>query len=274
MANDRNHKSELSTWLGEEVRRARLAAGFKSQEALARKLGFERTVIAKIETGERPPSPEVASALLTLFPNLGKFDELAEIARKEHGIIPTWFEEWVEVEKAASVIKWWEPLLVPGLLQTPEYARALLGWGPDNGADLEERVSSRLDRQRVFDRGVPPEAWMLISESVFANFVGSKAIMIEQIEHITEVAQRPRFTVQIVPAAAGAYGGMSGAFAIADDAAHDTVVYLETGVQGMVVRDTKLVTRAVSMFDHLRAEADPRPHTLNFLAQAGERWNQ
>jgi transcriptional regulator with XRE-family HTH domain len=275
MANDRDPRSDLGAWLGEELHRVRLAAGYKSQEQLARKLGWERSVIAKAETGDRPPSSDVADALVALFPSLagGRFAELAEVARKANGTVPRWFADWLDMEKIAAVIHWWEPLLVPGLLQTPDYARAVLGWGPDNGSNLDDRVADRLERQHIFDRERPPEVWMLIGESVLDYCVGSADVMRKQVDHLCDMSQRPRVTIQVVPASARAYGGLSGAFAIGTDEAHDTVVYLETGVQGMIVRDPKLIDRAASMFGHLRAEAIPRSQTLEFLAKAGERWN-
>jgi DNA-binding XRE family transcriptional regulator len=268
----RNHNRDgLTTWLGKEVKQARRAAGFKSQDALARALGFSRTVIAKIETGERPPSPDVAAALLELFPELGKFRELSEIAREQRGTIPNWFEEWVEIERIATVLRGWEPLQVPGLLQTADYAGELLGWGPDSGGDLERSVSDRLERQKLFDRDNAPEVWFLLGEFVFSNLVGSAEIMRAQIDHLAAMAQRPHVTIQIVPASAKAYGGMSGAFAIADTP-EEMAAYLETGIQGMVVRDFKLVARAQSMFDYLRSDSDPRSHTADVLARAGEQW--
>jgi hypothetical protein len=149
----------------------------------------------------------------------------------------------------------------------------VLGWGPDDGGDLDERIAARLDRQRVFDRGFPPEVWILLSEQVLGYRVGSADVMRKQVDHLAAMAARPRVTIQIVSAGAGAYGGQSGAFAIGTDAADGTVIYLETGVQGMVIRDPKLISRAASMFDHLRAEALPRSQTLDVLARAGETWN-
>lgn len=150
----------------------------------------------------------------------------------------------------------------------------MLGWGPGDGADLDERVAARLDRQAVFDRDHPPEVWILVSEPVLEYCVGSAGIMRKQIDHLAEMAARPRVTIQVIAAAAGAYGGLSGAFAIGTGQADDTVIYLETGVQGMVVRDPTLITRAVSVFDHLRAEALPRSQTLELLPKAGERWTR
>ena len=98
--------------------------------------------------------------------------------------------------------------------------------------------------------------------------------MRKQIDHLSEMAHRPRVTIQVVSGSAGAYGGLSGAFAIASADASDTAVYLETGVQGMVIRDPKLINKASSMFDHLRAEAQPRSQTPEILSRAGEIWNE
>jgi hypothetical protein len=131
-----------------------------------------------------------------------------------------------------------------------------------------------MDRQRIFDRETPPEVWVLLGEPVLGYCVGSADVMRKQVDHLCEMSQHPRVTIQVVPGSAGAYGGLSGAFAIGMDVTADTVIYLETGVQGMVVREPRLISRAASMFDHLRAEALPRSQTLELLSKAGERWNE
>ncbi len=107
-------------WLGEELRCARLAAGYTSQDQFARELGFDRTVIVKAETGARPPSEDMAARIAEMFPELcnGLYVRLAGIARKSNGPIPGWFADWVEIEARATILRWWEPLLIPGLLQT------------------------------------------------------------------------------------------------------------------------------------------------------------
>ena len=203
----------------------------------------------------------------------GWFTRFCHDSRTWAGPHPPWFRDWVETERRATVIRWWEPLLIPGLLQTPDYARAVLGWGPDDGGDLDERVAARMDRQRVFDRDSPPEVRVLLGEPVLGYCAGAADVMRKQFEHLAGMAARPRVTIQIVSAAAGAYGGLSGAFAIGAGNTAETVIYLETGVQGMVVRDPRLIGRAASMFEHLRAEALPRSQTPQVLARAGEKWN-
>ena len=100
MANDREPRSDLSVWLGEELRRARVAAGYTSQDQLARDLRFDRTVIVKAETGARPPSENIAPRIAEKFPDLcnGLYVQLAEIARKSNGPIPGWFADWLSLD--------------------------------------------------------------------------------------------------------------------------------------------------------------------------------
>jgi len=260
-------------FFGAEVRRARTAAGM-TLAGLAATIPCDASTVSRIEAGTLSPGHRFAVACDEAFPQMnGWFSRFCHDSRTWAGPHPPWFRDWVETEQRATVICWWEPLLIPGLLQTEDYACAVLGWGPDDRGDLDERVAARLDRQHVFDRETPPEVWILIGEPVLGYCVGSAGVMRKQIDHLTEMAARPRVTIQVVSVAAAAYGGLSGAFAIGTDSGAETVVYLETGVQGMVIRDPKLITRAASMFDHLRAEALPRSQTLDVLARAGEKWN-
>lgn len=261
-------------FFGAEVRRARLAAGL-TLAGLAATVPCDASTVSRIEAGTLSPGERFAAACDEAFPLMGGwFSRFYHDSRTWAGPHPPWFRDWVEIEARATVIRWWEPLLIPGLLQTPDYARAVLGWGPDDGGDLDGRVAARLDRQRVFDRDSPPEVWILLGEPVLGYCVGSAGVMRKQIDHLAEMAARPRVTIQVVAAGAGAYGGLSGAFAIGTDQGADTVIYLETGVQGMVVRDPRLIARAASVFDHLRSEALPRSQTPEVLARAGEKWNQ
>ena len=121
--------SNPAAFPGARLRRARVAAGFASQEALAARLGYDRSVIARAETGERPPTPEVADALdAELFPggSAGFVGRLAKLARRADEPVPAWFEDWLEAERKAVTLRYWQPIIIPGLFQTAEYARALL----------------------------------------------------------------------------------------------------------------------------------------------------
>src|SRR5580704_6762389 len=115
----RDPETNPAAFLGDELRRARLAAGFSSQDALAATLGFDRTVITKAETGERPPTVDVLAAwcqACRLPEEL--FTRLAGLARRADGPVPSWFEGWLEAEGKAHTLRLWSPVLLPGLLQT------------------------------------------------------------------------------------------------------------------------------------------------------------
>lgn len=261
-------------FFGAEVRRARMSAGMTLAD-LAVRVPCDASTVSRVESGQLSPTDRFAAACDEAFPHMdGWFSRFCADSPGWAGAHPPWFRDWLEIESRATVIRSWQPLLVPGLLQTPDYARAVLGWGPDDGSDLDERVNLRLERQAVLERETPPEMWVLLHEAVFGYCVGAADVMRKQAEHLVEMAQRPRITIQIVSGSAGAYGGLSGAFAIGSNGLADTAVYLETGIQGMTVRDPRLITRAVSMFDHLRSEALPRSQTLEFLARTGERWSE
>lgn len=261
-------------FFGSEVRRARTAAGMTLAE-LGALVPCDASTVSRIEAGEREPTGRFAAVCDEAFAQMGGwFMRYYKGSRTWNGPYPPWFRDWVEAEQRATVVRWWEPLLIPGLLQTPEYARAVLGWGPDNRGDVEAKVAARIERQGILDREVPAELWMLLDQSVLSRCVGSADTMRGQIKHLEEISALPHVTIQVVPESAGAYGGLSGAFAIAISASSDTVVYVETGVQGMTVHEPKMIARATFVFDHLRAEALPRAQTLELLTRAGERWNE
>ncbi len=153
-----------------------MAAGFSSQDALAAKLGFDRTVVAKAETGERPPTDDVLSGwCLACRLDYDLFRRMVVLARRADGPAPTWFEDWLEAEGKAHTLRIWQPLIVPGLFQTAEYSRALfLAAGADN-AQADELVAVRLERQSVFDRTDPPHVVTILAENVLHRLIGSAA---------------------------------------------------------------------------------------------------
>ena len=179
MARDLDPGSSPAAFLGAELRRARVAAGM-SQEQFSRSRGFDRTVITKAETGERPPSPEVAAAIDEAFPHLdGLFSRLTLLARRANGRYPEWFREWVDAEQRATALRTWQPILVPGLLQTRDYARALFqAWQPAvSSDDLDALVGARMERQAILDRADPPELLAVLDEAVEGITIDKPALV-------------------------------------------------------------------------------------------------
>jgi DNA-binding XRE family transcriptional regulator len=109
-------------FFGAELRRVRAAAGL-SQDQLGQKLVFSGDMVGKIETGERAPTPDFAARCDGVFPHLdGLFTRLLDLTRRWNGLYPQWFQGWLDAERRATSLRWWEPMLVPGLLQTADYS--------------------------------------------------------------------------------------------------------------------------------------------------------
>lgn len=253
--------------LAQILTQSRVDAGYSSHAKLAKHLNVSRPVVTRAENASQPVPSEAllaAWAEATGAP-LGPLNDYAARARAPRG----WFARWAaDFEPRATLIRWFEPLIIPGLLQTESYARAVLSWKPES-ANADEKLKSRLARQSVLDRA---ELRIVLLQSVLNREVGNADVMHEQIEHLVSVASRPTVVLQIVPDTPDIAGALGGAFAIATEGAADVAVYSESIVQGSVHTDADLIARAVRVWDGLRADALPWSQTREFLDQAGERW--
>lgn len=270
-------ESNPAAFLGAELRRARVAAGFSSQETLAAKLGYDRTVIAKAETGERPPSPEVADALeaelLPAGPS-GLVGRLAKLARRADGPVPAWFEDWLAAEREALMLRYWQPIIIPGLFQTAEYARALLLAAQTDTSDeaIEALVAARLARRAIFDKPDPPDVVVALDEAVLRRLIGSPQVMHEQLTELAEFSTRSYVSVQVVPADNGANAGLGGALNIASGDGTPDVVHMDA-VEGQTTERRALVRKAAVAFDRVRGDALSRGQSRDMIFRlADELW--
>jgi transcriptional regulator with XRE-family HTH domain len=187
---------------------------------------------------------------------------------------PDWFQDWPEKEAAASTLRWFEPLLVPGLLQTDMYARALFRTRigvTDN--EIEELVSARLKRQEILTRPDPPTLWVILDEWVLQRPVGGGHVMLEQINRLIEAAQRPNIVFEVIPSDAGAHDGLyGGGFAIADFQEAPSIAYQESAVQGQIVQDLEHVARLMAKWTTLGTEALPRKASITRLEERAKSW--
>src|SRR6266567_3937186 len=253
--------------LAEVLRKSRIDAGYASHGALARKVNVSRPVITK---AENPAHPVPSDAVLAAWAGAtgAGLDVLTDLAQRARSGPPGWFAKWADIEARASLIRWFEPLLVPGLLQVESYARAVLAWKPDS-ASAEANLKSRLARQSVLDRA---ELRVVILGSVLNREVGDASVMCEQIEHLLTVGDLPSVMLQVVADTTAVAGALGGAFAIATEGTADVAAYAESNIQGAVYTDPDLVARAARVFDGLRADALPWTQTQDLLLKAGERW--
>jgi transcriptional regulator with XRE-family HTH domain len=262
-------------FFGAEVRRWRNAAGL-SQEQLGQRIGYSGALVGKVETGDRAPSLDFAEGCDRALPTAdGLFGRLYGLARHWAGGYPSWFTEWVEAERRAVSLHTWEALLVPGLLQTPDYARALfLAWhAADSDDQLDQLVNARIERHAIFQAADPPSLWAVLDERVLTRRIGTAQTMHDQLIRLLDVSDRSKITIQVIPADAGAHVGLLGAFSIAAFANAPGIVYLESPDQGQIMERPSVVAKISEIFDRLRAEALPRGASRDLIRKvAEERW--
>lgn len=263
------------SFFGAELRLRRLEAGL-SQEQLGQRISFCAAQVGKVETGDRAPSLDFAQKCDQALPDAGGlFARLYTLARRWDGGYPAWFAEWLEAERRATSISWWEPLLIPGLVQTADYARALFeAWRTaDTDDELDQLIRARMERQLIFDRPNPPALWVIVDEGVLHRCVGGRKIMHCQLAHLADLSDRPKFTIQVIPAEVGAHVGLLGAFAIASVSGAPGTVYMESPDEGQTTVKSSVVGKLSQSFDTLRAEALPRGASQELIRKvAEEQW--
>ncbi|MBE1588542.1 Scr1 family TA system antitoxin-like transcriptional regulator [Nonomuraea angiospora] len=240
---------------GEVLKKARNAAGL-SQTALGDLLSCSESLVGLIERGKRRPSKKFTLAAEAI---LGLNGELFGLLPNTTVMsTPKWFSEWPKVEEKAHTIRTWQPLVVPGLLQTARYARAILSAEPGVTEQwIEAAVETRLRRQSVFERESPPMYWALLDECVLLRPVGGKEVMREQLEHLLKMGERPNISLQIVPLEIGVTAGLLGGFALAQGDGLPDHVYLEAAEQASVSAREDTVRHVNVRYDAIHTWAHP-----------------
>ena len=254
----------LWAWLAVELRGRREEHG-QSQTQIGKHLGYGRAAVHNYESGIRNLDIDDAKKLDAWWSTGGIFERLVTHASREHD--SGWFEQFVRYEQRARVLRIYETLVIPGLLQTPEYARAFLTAG--GVEDLEGNVTRRMERQTVLDREPPPRLWVLLEESLLSRPMGSHATMRAQLGHLLNAAARPNISIRIVPTGAGGHVGLDGAFQIIETAS-DTVAYLEAQSGGRLDRSSKRVDRMRVTYDRIGAQALPERLSAELITRAME----
>src|SRR5580704_11042285 len=275
LPNDADWAGTPAGVFGAELRYYRTRAGL-SQKDLAPRANVSHDVISKIETGERPPAEDFPPRL-DAIPDLDTRGTLTRLwdhlkkGQKQH--LHGWFQEWADIEAEATALRWYEPLVVPGLLQTEDYARAILSARPDgNVDDLDEQVAARLARQAVLDRPDTPQLWCVLDEGVLHRAIGGPKVMRSQLYRLAEAAEHPKTTIQVIRAA-GAHAGLLAHFVIADLDGRPPVVYLETAAEGHVTDSPSVAAHVALSFDRLRAEAESWASSRDLIRKvAEEQW--
>jgi transcriptional regulator with XRE-family HTH domain len=259
-------------FFGAELRRLREHAGL-TQSDVAERTNYALSTVSAYETGRRIASPDFAKLADGLFGTGETLTELQKLVDRV-SLLP-WFRNRVEVERKAAEIREYESYQIPGLLQTEDYARAIMSAGrPRVSSDeMERAVALRMTRQEILeprddlpvDQEQTPRYWAIIDEPALHRVVGSPEIMRVQREHLMGMAQRPYITIQIIPNVKGPTSAYGRAFTILVSHDNTSVVYLEDPNSAHYVRDRDDVSRYALIFDHLRASALDDTQTLRLL---------
>ena len=258
-------KTDPVRYFGRQVRKERLAAGWTLAE-FGQRIGYDAAHLSRIESGKRPATDLLAQLCDQAFPHrAGWFSEFYDESRAWIAT-PPWFRSYVSHEERASSLRNWFPSLFDGLLQTEDYARAILAVSPAVTDDeVNARLAARMRRQAILTRDNPPTAWFLTDEAAFSRCVGSPTVMAAQAAHLLAVARLPNVTIQVVPAIA--HAGLLGGFSLTERAA-----YVETAVAGQVFEDAEIIVGLLTRFDTLRNEALRASESLTFMERMCEEW--
>jgi hypothetical protein len=248
---------------GHEVKLERERLGMPRAE-LGKKASCGYSLVAKIEAGERMPSLHFAQTCDATFPHAnGRFGRLWPLVLKY--AYPSWFRPFVDMEAVASAIRSFQVQVVPGLLQTPDYAREVLVAGRLGAQRVEELLAARLERQRVLDRENPPDLWVVLDQNVLRRRIGTPRVFAAQLAKLLDAAESPSTLIQVVPDDAGAHSGLAGPFAVLTMDEGPDVVYVDSYAQGQILADPAIVKDAMRAYDLLQAEALPPRASLELI---------
>jgi transcriptional regulator with XRE-family HTH domain len=246
----RTQQSGVATrGIGFELERHRKAAGMNLQE-VGEALGVSASTISRLENGKREPTSEEVASILTAIGVTGdERGQLLEQSRGQNNVglhtatLSVQSRIYQEFERRATSIINFELMLIPGLLQTADYARAAIATFQfhESEGEIESRVARRLARQAILTRRTPPDLNFILTEAALRLPMGGHKVMAAQVRHLTEVAQRPGVTIRVVPAKVVAHPGLTGSLVLLGFSDAPTVAYIESRVSGVFFDDSAVV---------------------------------
>lgn len=276
-----NNRTPRARAVGNALREARLDSEIGLRE-FARDVGRDPSLLSRWETGDRIPSPvEVAHILGKLGVTGERYEEIIELASGTDDA--RWFATTLpeqraqlaallDFERTASVLTDVSPLLIPGLLQTSDYARAIMidgGLSPD---EANMRVAIRMGRREAFARHESPRLVALVGEAVLRQLVGTAEIMAEQLDFLLEMADRPDVDLRVVPFDSGWYPGLSGAAFLIDSDTQPPVLHVELPVSGLFLHGRDELQKYRTMVDTVMARAMSPDDSVAVVALAKAGW--
>jgi transcriptional regulator with XRE-family HTH domain len=268
---DRKSPTVRRRRLGAELRQRRERAGL-SLEVVAERLECSQSKISRIETGHTSVTVRDVRDMLTIYEATeAEIEELSDLARDArqkawwHPYTQVLSSAYVGLEAEAQRVRTYEQLVVPGLLQTEAYARAMMLTLPTRREEeVSDRIRVRMQRQSLLDREDDFSLWVVLDEAAVSRPVGGDEVMREQLHRLVEAAERPNVTIQLLPFEIGAHAGMDGTFAILDfqEARDRSIVFAENATGGLFIDKYDEVQLYLLLFDIIHTAALGPEHTV------------
>jgi transcriptional regulator with XRE-family HTH domain len=264
--------------LGDLLRQARTEAGL-TQDAIGHAVSVERTGVTRMEGGERHLSHATLGAWLERCGVTGLAESgiramwrAARRYRDDDDPLKAWFVGWVDAENDAHLLRYWSPLLVPGIMQTPEYAYEVFRAGGHSHEQATADVAARVQRQGVLNRVDPPTVVVLVWEPVLYHQVGTAGVMRGQLTSLLEVSERPGVLVHVVPSALGANAGLGGPVSLATVTGKPDVLLTSSLLEDVVTTDAAQARTASHTFEVVRGVSANIMDSRRIIAEAITAW--
>lgn len=269
----------LRMLLGAQLRRLREGSGV-TRAAAGWEIRGSESKISRMELGRVSFKERDVADLLTLY---GVTDEeqrnvLLQLVKEANrpgwwhrynDLLPDWYQPYLGLEAAASRIRTYEVQFVPGLLQTADYARAVIqiGYGHAPRDEVERRVGLRMERKRILARHDPPHLWAVVDEAALRRPIGGAGVMRDQLLELIEVTKRPNIRLQVVPFRAGGHAAAGGAFSVLRFPERELpdIIYLEQLTSALYLDKRDDVEQYVAAMERLCIEAEPLANTPDIL---------
>ncbi|MEU8626220.1 helix-turn-helix transcriptional regulator [Streptomyces sp. NPDC048669] len=237
-------------YYGWELRRQREAHGLK-QHQLGEIIFCTGSLIGQIETTKKIPTRDFSERVDAALGTDGVFSRLMGLVLRSQ--LPTWFQPYADMEARAAYISTYQAQLVYGLLQTEDYARAVLATGmPD---DLEGVLAARVERQRILERDRPPLAWAILDEAVLHRLIGGHDVMRAQLARLLDFTTNRWMRIQVLPFVAGEHASLEGSFTTMRFDDDPDIIYTEDIISGHMTASPDMVREASLRYAHLQAAA-------------------
>ncbi|MEU2869802.1 helix-turn-helix transcriptional regulator [Streptomyces olivoreticuli] len=254
--------------LGADLRQLRRKATLTADQ-VAEELGFSQSKISRIESGEVRVSRTDLKAMLALYgvtdeAQVAAFVEAAKEARTQgwwiayEDALPREYRDFIGLEGQANSIRTFEGMIIPGLVQTPDYVRHIITAGPAvlPPGHVDSLIKVRMERQTILEREHPPKLWIIVTEGAIRQEVGGCKVMIAQLQHLGQLTERSNITLQVLPFSAGAHAGVQSSFVLFSFPENDPSIACVANLTGTLFMDQPGQLEAFSgAFDNLRASA-------------------